>query len=126
MTSGSSHSIRLHDEQSLNDGPGMEPDHEESEVMCEFRDAMPISAQESDEATREEAEDVPPPPLPGGWTRRRLGSREEAHDGFIEPDEVDDMAEDEEYEPQRPLRDPGMHKQWEINEHNLTHINFRP
>ena len=34
--------------------------------------------------------------------------------------------EDREFERQRPLRDPGMPTQEEIDEHNLSHINFRP
>ena len=34
--------------------------------------------------------------------------------------------EDREFERQRPLRDPGMPTQEEIEEQNLSHINFKP
>ena len=78
-----------------------ETEHEGNEVM-------PISEDEQEGA--EGPEDAPEDDAEAG------------HDGG----EVDPNGEDVEAEMQRPLTDPGMPSRAEVDEHNLTHIKFRP
>ena len=96
LTSQISRSIRPNRHDS-NDTGDTAGGQRESKVDIRGRDAMPIDSDQGEDR-----------------------SQEEVHHDEAEGDE------DQEYERQRPLRDAGTTDREEIDEHNLSHIIFRP